>query len=162
VLIINARNRREKVMNMCNIEKVVIALEEMMSGRGNAMEQMSRSGKGELFILKYLNDKDTAVLPSEISDAMHISNARISAALGSLEKKGQIHREIDLTNRRNILVTITQEGRERILLNMKKMREHMVCVLTEMGEDDANEFVRLIKRFFEIASRVFDNTPPDG
>ena len=142
-------------MNMSTIEEVVIALEEMMSGHGNAIEQMSRSGKGELFILRFLSNKNVAVLPSEISDAMHSSNARISAALGSLEKKGQIHREIDTTNRRNILVTITEEGRERIRLNMEKMRERMVCVLTEMGEHDAAEFVRLIKSFFEISSRVF-------
>ena len=147
---------------MSTIEEVVIALEEMMSGHGNAMEKMSRSGKGELFILRYLNNKNVAVLPSEIGDAMHSSNARISAALGSLEKKGQIHREIDTTNRRNILVTITEEGRKRIRLSMEKMRERMIYVLTEMGEQDATEFVRLIKRFFEIASRVFDNSPPDG
>ena len=147
---------------MSKAEEVFIALEEMMSGRGNAMEQMSRSGKGELFILKYLNDKNTAVLPSEISDAMHSSNARISAALGSLEKKGQIHREIDITNRRNILVTITEEGRGRICLNMKNMRERMVGILTEMGEHDAAEFIRLIKRFSEIAHRTLNNEPPDG
>jgi len=46
VLIINTHNRRVKVMNMSTIEEVVIALEEMMSGHGNAIEQMSRSGKG--------------------------------------------------------------------------------------------------------------------
>ena len=147
---------------MTKIEEVADAFEEMMSGRGNAMEQMGRSGKGELFILKFLYDKDMAVLPSEISEAMHSSNARISAALGSLEKKGQIHREIDTTNRRNILVTITDEGRERIRLNMKQMREQMVSILTEMGEHDAAEFFRLIKHFFEIASKVFNNEPPCG
>ena len=147
---------------MSKIDEIVAALEEMTSGRENAMESMSRIGKGELFILKFLYNKNTAVIPSEISDAMHSSNARISAALGSLEKKGQIHREIDVTNRRNILVTITEEGRERIRLSMEKMREHMVYVLTEMGEEDAAEFVRLIKRFSEIAYRVFDNTPPHG
>ena len=147
---------------MNRIEEAVAVLEGMMSGRKNAMEHIGRGGKGELFILRFLYNKDTAVLPSEISDAMHSSNARISAALGSLEKKGQIHREIDTTNRRNILVTITEEGGERIRSDMKKVREQMVGILTEMGEQDAVEFVRLIKRFSDIAFRVFDNEPPDG
>jgi len=144
------------------IEEAVTALEDMMSGHKNAIEQVGRSGRGERFILRYLYDKDAAVLPSEISYAMHSSNARISAALGSLERKGQIRREIDTTNRRNILVTITEAGRGRIRTDMAKMRGQIIGVFTEMGEQDAVEFVRLIKRFSEIASRVFSNEPPEG
>ena len=149
-------------MIMNKIEEAVVAFEEMMSGsRKNMIEQMGRSNKGELFILKYLYDKNTAVIPSEISDAMHTSTARISAALGALEKKGQIHREIDTTNRRNILVTITEAGRERSLFESKEMRKHLVNILKEMGEGEALEFVRLLKRFSEIASQVIENKPPD-
>ena len=150
------------MINVDKIENIVTTLEEMMSSRKNPMEQMGRSGKGELFILKFLYDKNSAVIPSEIGEAMHSSNARISAALGSLEKKGQIHREIDISNRRNILVTITEEGRERIRSSMNQMRKRMISIFTEMGENDAVEFARLIKRFSEIAFRVLEHDPPDG
>ncbi|MDR1558333.1 MAG: transcriptional regulator [Clostridiales bacterium] len=148
---------------MNKIEQAVAAMEEikMMPGdNGNLMDKMWRGGKGELFILKYLSSKDSAVTPSEISDAMRASTARISAALGTLEKKRQIHREIDLANRRNILVTITEEGRERSRSEMLRMREQMAKIFAEMGEQDAAEFVRLLKRFFEITNRVFDNKSP--
>ena len=146
---------------MSKIEEAVTTLEEMLFNRqGHAMDEMGRSGKGELFILKYLSDKDAAVIPSEISDVMHASSARISAALGSLEKKGQIHREIDPANRRNILVTITEEGRERTRATVNHMRERMIGVFTEMGEQDAVELVRLAKRFLEIAQRVFELDQP--
>ena len=147
---------------MNKIEEAVAAMEDMMiNNRKNTMEQMGRSGKGELFILKYLYDKDEAVIPSEISDAMHTSTARISAALGSLEKKGQIRREIDRTNRRNILVTITKEGRERSRSEMCLMREKLVRAFTEMGERDAVELVRLTRNFFIICGRIFEDEPPD-
>jgi len=89
-----------------------------------------------------------------LSEALNSSTARISAALRTLEKKGQIHREIDTTNRRFILVTITEEGRERIRANMQRMQNHLIQVLTVMGEKDASEFVRLSTRFFEIAQRT--------
>ena len=148
---------------MSKIEETVAAFEELMFGsRRNMMTQMERSSKGELFILKYLYSKGAAVIPSEISDAMHTSTARISAALNTLEKKGQIHREIDTSNRRNILVTITEAGCERSRSNMQEMRNRMISILTEMGEQDAVEFVRLFKRFSEITNRVFGNGPPDG
>ena len=143
---------------MSKIEEAVIAFEEaMFRNRKSLMDQIERSNRGELFILKFLYDKSTAVIPSEISGTMNTSTARISAALNSLEKKGQIHREIDPNNRRNILVTITEAGRERSYADTQQARKFMVDVLTKMGEQDALEFVRLTKRFYEISSQVFDN-----
>ena len=137
--------------------EMVDALSELMSRR-KVMDDLNRSGKGEIFILKYLFMKDTPALPSELSEALSSSTARISAALRTLERKGQIHREIDTTNRRYILVTITEAGRERIRVIMRQMRSHLIQVLTEMGEEDAREFVRLSARFFEIAQRTMPDT----
>jgi len=140
---------------MNKIEEAVAILEELMtSNQPNVMEQIWRSGKGELFILKYLNDKDAAAIPSEISDATRTSTARISAALNSLEKKNQIRREIDTSNRRNILVTIEEKGRERISTDIIQMRKQAVDIFTEMGEEDTIELVRLMKHLFEITNRV--------
>ncbi len=138
---------------MSSIEELVDSLGELMS-RGKVMDEFNRSGKGEIFILRYLYTKESPASPSELSEALNSSTARISAALRTLEKKGQIHREIDTTNRRFILVTITEEGRERIRANMQRMQNHLIQVLTVMGEKDASEFVRLSTRFFEIAQRT--------
>lgn len=138
---------------MSSIEELVDSLGELMS-RGKVMDEFNRSGKGEIFILRYLYTKESPASPSELSEALNSSTARISAALRTLEKKGQIHREIDTTNRRFILVTITEEGRERIRVNMQRMQNHLIQVLTVMGEKDAREFVRLSTRFFEIVQRT--------
>ncbi|WP_312433597.1 MarR family winged helix-turn-helix transcriptional regulator [Lacrimispora sp.] len=142
---------------MSSIEELVDSLGDMISHR-KVMDEFNRSGKGEIFILRYLYMKESPASPSELSEALNSSTARISAALRTLEKKGQIHREIDTTNRRFILVTITEEGRERIQANMQRMQNHLIQVLTVMGEKDAREFVRLSTRFFEIAQR----TMPDS
>lgn len=138
---------------MSSIEEIADMMEEMMS-RNKMMDAFQRSGKGEIFILKYLYSKNTSVSPTELSEALGSSASRISAALGSLEKKGAIHREIDTANRRNILVTITDTGREQIYNSIKQMRGHLIQVLTEMGEEKANDFFRLNKEFFEIAGRT--------
>jgi DNA-binding MarR family transcriptional regulator len=142
-----------EVNRLSSIEELVDSLGELMS-RGKVMDEFNRSGKGEIFILRYLYTKESPASPSELSEALNSSTARISAALRTLEKKGQIHREIDTTNRRFILVTITEEGRERIRANMQRMQNHLIQVLTVMGEKDASEFVRLSTRFFEIAQRT--------
>lgn len=146
---------------MNSFEQSAFELEGLfLNNRKNAIDHMGRGGKGELFILNFLCGKDYPVLPSKISDAMRISSSRVSAALGALEKKGQIAREIDRKNRRNILVTITDAGRERSRSNTLLMRNMMTGVLTEMGEADSAEFVRLTKRFFEISAKIFGNETP--
>lgn len=111
----------------------------------------SRPGKGELFILRYLAERDSPALPSELSEALQSSTARISAVLRSLEKKEQVRRKVDPLNRRNVLVTITDAGRDRVRGLLEHMRHHLRYVLTQMGEQDAREYVRLLKRFVEIA-----------
>ena len=109
-------------------EELVGKMSEMHES-GKVVEELSRSRKGELFVLRYLYNKNAAATPSELSEALDSSTARISAALKSLEKKGQIKREIDKSNRRFILVTLTVAGREYIRIRLNQMKEHMTQVL---------------------------------
>jgi DNA-binding MarR family transcriptional regulator len=135
------------------IEELADAFERLMMKQGNFMEELHRSAKGELFVLKYLQEKETPVTPTELSEALHSSTSRISAVLGKLQQKNHICREIDPSNRRNILVILTEAGRERAEDTQRQLRGHLLAVLEEMGEQDASELIRLIMRFFEIAHR---------
>ena len=68
--------------------------------------------RGEGFVLQYIIRRGGNVLPSEISGFMDISTARMAAALNSLERKGLITRRIDPSDRRQILVDLTDKGKE--------------------------------------------------
>ena len=146
-------------------KKAAIALSEIMSNnKKDAFENINRANKGELFVLHYLSLQNAAVIPSELSAALNASTARISALLRNLEKKEQIERDIDKNNRRNILVTITDAGREHAKTEMGKLQKSMELIFIEMGEKDALEFVRLTKCFFELSDKYTpkfqkDNTP---
>ena len=143
---------QEKEKDKLNyIEEAVNSFNEIMATKKKDItESFNRANKGELFVLKFLAVSKKSVLPSEISAALNVSTARISALLSNLEKKGQIEREIDKNNRRNILVTVTQTGRRHVKSEMKIIQENMALIFAEMGEEDTMEFVRLLKRFFEI------------
>ena len=133
------------------VEKAVARFGEIMAGsRKDIFEDMNRANKGELFVLHFLEARDTEVLPSELSAALNSSTARISALLGSLEKKGQIRRDVDRSNRRNILVTVTGAGRERVKTELRQMEAHLARAFTEMGETDALAFLGLTERFFGL------------
>ncbi|MDR2786589.1 MAG: transcriptional regulator [Treponema sp.] len=140
---------------MAYIEEAVESLKSiLLSGKGNILEVLSRASKGEEFALKYLSSKESPALPTELSEALHSSTARISTLLGALEKKGLVVREIDPGNRRNILVTLTDTGREQAALREREMKNRMARVLGELGETDTRELVRLLSRVSGISQKV--------
>ena len=131
------------------VKEEIIAFNRIMSNRKNDMlEKLNRTHKGEFFVLRFLSKHDKTVLLSELSMALNSSTARISALLGSLEKKGNIERDIDKTNRRNILVTITESGRERVDAEVKQREENLAMVFIKMGKKDTEDFLRLAEKFF--------------
>ena len=135
-------------------DEAFVAFNEIMSSsQKNMLENVNRANKGELFVLHFLSKRNTEVLPSELSIALRASTARISALLGALEKKGQIERDIDKSNRRNILVTITPIGRERVKTEIKEIQTNITRVFTDMGEANTAEFIRLLKQFTELTQK---------
>jgi DNA-binding MarR family transcriptional regulator len=110
---------------------------------------------GEMFILNFLINRQSDTLPSELAAAMNTSTARIAMALKSLESKGLIQRRIDKEDRRKVIVSLTQEGNTLVLGDREEMRDRMVRILRELGEEDASEYVRIIERITEISLRIF-------
>ncbi len=124
--------------------------------RQRPQRDMADAMRGGTFILHYLSDRDEPVLPSEISREMDISTARIAAALGNLESKGLILREMDKTDRRRILVTLTDAGRVAHEQQRQKMLAFTAGMLERLGPEDAVHFVRIMGK---IAS--FPHLEPD-
>ena len=73
--------------------------------------------------------------------------------LGSLEKKGLVKREINTADRRNIFVTLTESGSQRARREMDNRQTCMAGIFKEMGEKDTRDFIRLTKRFVELAAK---------
>lgn len=137
------------------VQEAIISFNAIMSNNHKkTMDHFNRTNKGELFVLHFLLMRDNnEVLPSELSAALQSSPARISALLGALEKKGLVEREIDKSDRRNILVTITAAGRKRIKKKLEEMQGFLARIFTDMGAADTNEFIRLAGRFSELSQK---------
>ena len=105
---------------------------------------------GGAFVLQYLYNRKEDVLPSEISNEMSISTARIAAALGNLESKGLITRQIDKNDRRRILVSLTPEGEEIARNKQQEVLNNITKMLQSLGEQDAKEYVRITGRISEM------------
>jgi DNA-binding MarR family transcriptional regulator len=86
---------------------------------------------------------------------MNTSTARVAMALKSLEQKGLIQRRIDSEDRRKVIVSITKQGNELVKCERQDMHDKMVRIVSELGEKDTREYIRIIERIAGIAERIF-------
>ena len=129
----------------------VAALERILtSDNFSVFERITRVSRGEIFVLKILLLRDGTSTPTEISEAMRSTKGRVSAILNSLEKKGFVGREIDRDNRRNIIVTLTDSGRDYVMKELRECYRIVAHVFEELGEEDSNRFVELAERAFHL------------
>lgn len=114
--------------------------------RRNVPKQIDDSMRGEHFVLNYISEHEGNVTPSDISNEMGITSARIAAALNSLEKKGLILRRIDAEDRRRILIDMTDVGREQVKKHYQMILDTTTSMLRHLGEEDAKNYIRIMKK----------------
>lgn len=133
-------------------------LAKVISKRSDAEKHYLRYGRGEPFVLRYLRQHGTST-PSQLATALYLSSGRISAVLSSLEKKGFITREIGPQDRRNILVSMTEAGREQSIRDRDEMRSAVCWIFTQMGERRTREFLDLSAEFATYMSISIPGEP---
>lgn len=123
--------------------------------------QFNETFHGEAFVIQFLSHRNGSALPSEISQAMGTSTARIAAALNSLEKKSLITRQIDPSDRRRILVDITPAGKDLAKERHQDMIGRTAKMLALLGEDDAKELTRIAGKLIDNISKCKDECKND-
>lgn len=117
--------------------------------RRRAQKQINDSMQGENFVLFFISRHEGTVIPSDISNEMCISSARIAATLNALEAKGFITRRIDENDRRKIIIDLTEAGRVQAKDHYHMMLNETRSMLQYLGEEDSKEFIRIMKRLVE-------------
>ena len=100
---------------------------------------------GEQAVLHYLSLQNDSVSAGELTSAFGIRSSRTAAILNALEKKGYALRSADHSDRRRVLVSITEEGRTVVDEKSSEGIEHTAAFLEMLGPEDAEEFIRIIR-----------------
>ena len=112
--------------------------------------------QGEPFALLYILKSGRIVLPSEISQKMNISTARVAAMLNNLENKGYITRTTDSGDRRRTLVDLTPAG-IALAEGLEQQNIDLTArMLALLGGHDAVELVRIMGRLPDLLAEVLD------
>jgi len=119
-------------------------------------KKIDETMQGEAFAILYILRQGDIVLPSEISNEMNISSARVAAMLNSLENKGLVTRQMDKSDRRKILVELTQEGKEMAEKHNQMVVNNTARMLELLGEHDAKELLRIIGKLAKLAPKIIN------
>ena len=114
-----------------------------------------------LMILSMMERRGETMRPSRCAHLCHATPSALSQTLGSLESKGLIERVREGSDSRAVEVKTTQKGRD-IEQQGRRMHDVRLDEMVEyLGEDDVEQFVRLIERVSEF-ERTHPWTMPDG
>ena len=83
---------------------------------------------------------------TEVREYLSVSKAAVSQMLNSLEKRGYILREIDPNNRRNIIVSLTEEGKTAFEKKNQEFYNRFEMVIRGIGEKDVSQFIAMINK----------------
>ena len=88
---------------------------------------------------------------SSLAKAVRMTMPGVSRLLAGLEEKGIIERRIDMSDRRNTLVFLTEDGYKKIRGYKKRTGEYFETVFERFGEDKIAGIIDLISELAEIA-----------
>lgn len=114
------------------------------------MQMLSKMERGEYFVLNYLVTHDGPIHPKDLSDAMAVSTARIATLLNKLEEKNQVRRYVDPEDKRQLIVVLTDAGRQRILQNREETLPQICSFLEDLGPEDAQTYIRIQKKLWQV------------
>ncbi len=133
-------------------------LVNIISDTNKPIDEIKELAQGEMGILCSLFLKREQGLMSltsgQLSSLLKVSTGRVAIALKALEKKGYIERHIDTEDRRKINVNLTEQGLIFAKKEYEKVMDTIKKVFEELGEDDAKEFLRLIKKVKQISKKI--------
>lgn len=130
--------------------------------KGPPHKEISATMRGEMAVLYLLENESISMTAGEISRTLEMTTSRIAAVLGSLEKKEMILRQTDPTDKRRVLVTLTQQGSSFYRRRRQEVLEQMTEMLCFLGEEDAEHFVRIMKRLKIFNPTCMNKNKPEN
>lgn len=120
----------------------------------NLLKKIRENGELQIFsaffqtdfqILAYLSIHDNA-LPSQIADSLKVTRPNIAANLRNLEAKELIVRDIDKQNRRQVIVCLTQKGKEYMDLCNMQLAYLFASWFKILGEEDKKHLFDILEK----------------
>lgn len=150
------RNEQEEY-----IKKFKAELAMMMGSKQRIHRNCMPEGitKSEFFALYQIqtgmneSPENKGIHVSALAKRLNIALSAASRMLNALEERGLVYREIDPKSRRNICVSLTEEGEKMWKKCSENMSGLLERVIIAMGEEDASKLIELWRKFSELMEK---------
>lgn len=130
-------------------EELIRTLQELYGME--LMASLMEFCQGEIRVLLYLKlHQAKEVNPSDLSSQLFVSRQRITSVLTALRKKGYVRMEMDETDRRRMLVTLTAEGDACVSAKKAEVEGYVQRLTEGLGEKDARQLIGLLQKCIGI------------
>lgn len=105
--------------------------------------KMNDANRGESLLLSCLSGHDGEATPIALSEALHVSTARIAALLNKMERKNLVERQRHPENNRNVIVRLLPAGEKLHKELEKSFNQNVVSFFEKLGVEKAALYVEL-------------------
>ena len=134
-----------------NYLRTILHFKQFVSALGNnTIEGKEGLSLSELLFLKRLAALDTNTINlTEMGAYLSLSKGGISHLITSLDKRGFVERITDPSNRRNILVSLTEKSNTRLALISKELDEAFEKMCETIGMEKIENMLSTLSAIME-------------
>lgn len=144
----NDRSPRERAFRTSITDQVMFALRRAI----RAIDLYSRYLIGrwgltgpQLYVLKELS-QDEGISVSQLTRAVHLSQPTVTGILDRLERRGLIHRHRSETDKRRVVVWLTEGGREILSHAPQLLQESFTRKFNELEDWEQTQILSALQR----------------
>ena len=112
---------------------------------------------GEFGVMYCLNEKQKPISAGELGKVMGIGSGGVANLLNSLEKKGYVCRVMNPSDRRGIMVSLSDTGRQLVREKQLEAVKTTTGLLSRLGREDTENLIRIYQRMLNIAEDYLRN-----
>lgn len=117
------------------------------SGCAKTLDATTTSGEDGVLLWLFMQDR--AAMAGELARALGLTSGRIANILKKLDEKGMITRTMGTEDKRKVYISLTESGRERIENKKRSEIAQYDAVLSKLGDEDAQEYLRITRKILE-------------
>ena len=143
------------------LERMVAKMTEMQYEYAKELFSLinQATSMGEERVLTYLYNVQDNALPGQLTEELQLSTGRIANILKQLEKKEYIERQRGDQDKRSVIVSLTEKGRQFAAQKYQENVQSHRMMIELLGEEDTKEFLRIFEKVFEILRTTLDGRP---
>ena len=117
-------------------------------------ELSSNISQGESGVLLYLLNANSNVSQSELSENLGVTMPRIVAVINTLQKKELIEKNVDSTDKRKSIISITNKGKDNIIKKKEDAIKFIENVIKELDEQEIEQYIAISKKIEQISNKI--------